>query len=113
MTPTLSIDANKQNLDVFTKIFEALHRPIMSASKQSYNREILWRRYFLECSSEAFIKNWITFLELAKVTLYQHVTDIVFRELVHSHFVGSRSVCDKGQPREVTQHEGNECNTIC
>ena len=62
-------------------------------------------------SSEAFIKNWVNFLELAKVTptpiLYQHVTDLVFREMVHNHFVGSRSLCDEGQPREVTQHEGS------
>lgn len=27
--------------------------------------------------------------------------------MVHNHFVGSRSLCDEGQPREVTQHEGS------
>jgi len=92
-------------------LFEALHKPILSASKRSYNREILWRNYFLKRSSEAFIKDWTTFLELAGITptpiLYQHVTDLVFREMVHSHFVGLRSVCDEDQQRDVTKHEGN------
>ena len=58
-------------------------------------------------SSKAFIKDWTTFLELAEITptpiLYQHVTDLVFREMVHSHFVGSRSVRDEDQRRDVTR----------
>ena len=39
--------------------------------------------------------------------LYQYVTDLIFRELIHSHFVGS--VCDNTPPTVllVTHHEGN------
>ena len=46
-------DENKQKLGIFLKtLFEALQKPLISSSKKSCNREILWRDYFLERSSE-------------------------------------------------------------
>ena len=102
-------DDNKQKLGIFLKtLLEALQKPLISSSKKSCNREILWRDYFLERSSEEFITNWVAFLKKANVTptptFYQHLTDVIFRELINSHFVGS---CDDSTSAAmVTEHEG-------
>jgi len=84
---------NKQRFDTFMKtLFKALQKPLISSSKKCCNREILWRNYFLERSSGEFITNWVNFLKDANLTLipifYQHLTDVIFRELIRSHFVG-------------------------
>ena len=50
------------------------------------NRERIWQQYFSVRSSSLFISPWTTFLEQASVnptpTLYQHLTDIIFRDLM-------------------------------
>ena len=78
-------------------------------SRDSYYGEITF------CSipqhSSCLLSSWVTFLEFAKVTptpiLYQDVTDLFFREMIHSHFVGP--ICDTTPTKltVVTQHKGN------
>ena len=49
------------------------------------NREKIWQQYFAVRSSSIFISQWTAFLEQASVnptpTLYQLLTDIIFRDL--------------------------------
>ena len=103
-------DANKQKLSTFVKtLFQSLQKPLISSSKKRCNREILWRDYFLERSSEEFIANWITFLKNANVTatpiFYQHLNDVIFRALINSHFVGSTD--DSAAASVMTDHEAS------
>lgn len=86
-------DVNKPQLCAFIKrLFTALQKPLISFSRRSFNREILWRNYFLVRSSEEFISNWVAFLKDADLTptpiFYQHLTDLVFRHLIDNHLIG-------------------------
>ena len=52
-------DVNKPQFGAFVKrLFTALKTPLISFSRWSCNREILWRDYFLLRSSKEFISNW-------------------------------------------------------
>ena len=55
------------------------------------NRERIWQQFFTVRSSSGFISRWTAFLERASAnpasTLYQHLTDIIFRELMKEHYV--------------------------
>ena len=64
-------------------------------------------KLLLERSSGEFITNWVNFLKDANLTptpiFYQHLTDVIFRELIKSHFVGS--IDDTTPATAVTDHE--------
>jgi len=70
-------------------------------------------KLFLLRSSDGFRKEWIKFLECAKVTatlhLYQHVTDVIFRRYIAKHITESTSASDtKLDPAPaITQREGS------
>ena len=103
-----SDDANKKQFHTFAnKIVAVLQKPIISSSIKSCNREVLWRNYFLHRSSEHFVGSWVTFLRnlhlVPTPVLYQHLTDLVFRQLIQSHYLGSAS---KAAAPSLTKHEG-------
>ena len=91
-----------------TKLLKDLYKPILSCKKQFFNREKLWRKYFLLRSSEKFITQWVTFLKLADLSpipiLYQHLTDILFRKLLDNHCMISTHSGPSSSV--ITQHEG-------
>ena len=59
--------------------------------RRTLNRERIWQQFFTVHSSSGFISRWTAFLEQASAnptpTLYQHLTDIIFRELMKEHYV--------------------------
>ena len=90
------------------RLFTALKTPLISFSRRSCNREILWRDYFLLRSSKEFISTWVTFLTDANLTptpiFYQHMTDVVFRGLISNHLIGFTE--DSTPTPAVADHEG-------
>ena len=103
-----SADANKQQFHTFaTEIVTLLRKPIISSSIKSCNREVLWRNYFLQRSSEKFVGSWVSFLTTLHLTptpvLYQHLTDLIFRQLIQSSYLGSVS---KATAPPLTKSEG-------
>lgn len=105
-----SNDANVDKCYAFTTtLLKDLNQPILSCKKQFFNREKLWRKYFLLRSSEKFITQWVTFLKLADLSptpiLYQHLTDILFRKLLHNHCMISTHSGPLSSV--ITQREGN------
>ena len=54
------------------------------------NREKMWKAMFSLRSSTAFVTRWVSFLQHSGAVptpiLYQHLTDVVLRMLIHSHY---------------------------
>ena len=102
-------DHNKEQFYTFVnEIITVLRKPIVAFSRKSCNREVLWRNYFLERSSEHFVRGWVSFLNSLRLTptpvLYQHVTDLIFRQLIHSSFLGSTA--NAADAPLITKNEG-------
>ena len=102
-------DHNKEQFYTFVnEIITVLRKPIVAFSRKSCNREVLWRNYFLERSSEHFVRGWVSFLNSLRLTptpvLYQHVTDLIFRQLIHSSFLGSTA--NAADAPSITKNEG-------
>ena len=87
-----------------------LRKPIISTSVKSCNREVLWRKYFICRSSESYVDRWVSFLQSLHLTptpvLYQHLTDLIFRQLIQSCYLGSLSKA--AAPSFITKDEGEE-----
>ena len=68
---------------------------------------MLWRNYFLQRSSEKFVGSWVSFLTTLHLTptpvLYQHLTDLIFRQLIQSSYLGFVS---KATAPPLTKSEG-------
>ena len=64
---------------------------VFPRGRRPLNKEKMWQQFFTVCSSSGFISGWTAFLEQASAnptpTLYQHLTDIMFRELMKEHYV--------------------------
>ena len=102
-------DVNQPQFGAFVKrLFTALKTPLISFSRRSCKREILWRDYFLLRSSKEFISDWVTFLTDVNLTptsiFYQYLTDVVFRGLISSHLI---DFTEESTPTPaVADHEG-------
>ena len=76
---------------------------------KSCNREVLWRNYFLQRSSEKFGGSWVSFLTTLHLTptsiLYQHLTDLIFHQLIQRSCLGSES---KATAPPLNKSEGIE-----
>lgn len=104
-------ECNEEKLSDFTrKLFNEFKKPFISSAKLSCSREQLWKSYFLLRSSQQFVNMWIIFLKSVDLTptpiFYRHLTDIIFRQLIHNHFVCSSSV-DSSKTTAVTHQEGS------
>ena len=64
---------------------------VFPRGRRPLNREKIWQQYFTVRSSSIFISRWTAFLEQASInptpTLYQHLTDIIFRDLMKENYV--------------------------
>ena len=81
------------SLESFNKnITEHLQQVILSSTTKSfmYNKEKLWRQFYLLRCSPDFILQWTAFLSECQIpvkpVLYQHLTDIIFKTLLQNHF---------------------------
>jgi len=106
-----STKSNSENFSDFTtQLFDSLEKPIVTSAKQSCNHDKLWKSYFLLRSSESFVNLWTTFLKSVNLTptpiLYQHLTNIIFRNMVNNHFVCSSSGCSNAVAA-VSHQEGS------
>ena len=64
-----SADSNKEQFYTFAnEIVTVLRKPIVAFSCKSCNREVLWRNYFLQRSSEHFVSSWVSFLKSVHLT---------------------------------------------
>ena len=86
-------DANKSTVKAFVKqLTGQLHSVILSSVKKSfsYNKEKMWKQYFVLRTFKGFIKQWTYFIANIGTpihpVLYQHLTDGIFKALIKSHF---------------------------
>ena len=76
--------SNKSNFNMFaTKVCKQMDSLFTNGRMiHSKNREKMWRNFFILRSSEAFCKQWKTFLEAAGLPVtpafYQNIMDLVF-----------------------------------
>lgn len=80
-----------------------------------YNKEKLWREFYILRTSKDFIQRWTDFLQVIDVSsiqpaLYQHLTDEIFKLLVQSHFQVVH--LDEGVSTNVTSDERNALRYI-
>ena len=73
------------------KILDALKTAFCSTAKTLQPmREKMWGHYHTVRTSDSFIQLWVEFLTEVKISplpsLYQHLTDIIFKDLVKLHF---------------------------
>ena len=73
-----------------TEIVEGFKNIFVSPSGKPVKRDMLWRSYILIRSSTKFVGKWQVFLESAQCSatpiLYQHLTDLIFKDLVYENF---------------------------
>lgn len=86
-------DDNKEKLDAFIEeILKNLRGITVSSSTKSFhsNKDKMWRGFFMLRTSEDFNKLWTNFLGAMNVpattSLYQHLTDVLFRMFIKKHF---------------------------
>ena len=76
------------------------------------NREKMWKAMFSLRSSTAFVTRWVSFLQHSGAVptpiLYQHLTDVVLRMLIHSHY----KIPAMQQSRLTPELSSNEGNTL-
>ena len=84
---------NSDIIEDFTRtLMKSLKEILTSARKPSfaYNTEKIWKGFFLLRSSPSFVDKWTNFLrttnEPAKPVLFQHLTDLIFRDCLNEHF---------------------------
>ena len=70
--------------DLLGDLIEAL----INLSGKALHRDKLWESYFYICIQEGFINHWTVFLcgansPVGSPVLYQHLTDLVFKELLY------------------------------
>ena len=105
-----STESGCQKMEEFSKnLHKELEKPFVMFHK-AFNREKLWRSYFLLRSSEEFIKLWTVFLNSANLTptpsFYQHLTDIVFRKMIQDHLLFS-SPTNSDTVTPISHQEGS------
>ena len=77
-------------------------------------REVMWEIYFKLCSSDEFRDAWGTLIGgmiglQASPIFYQHVTSIIFEELVKDHFSIPQNSGDSETPKSLSYEE---CNAL-
>ena len=87
---------NLQNTVTLTSFTVSLIEEINTTIKSSittsynYNREKLWRNYFILKTSKRLIKKWTEFIKIVNIgikpPLYQHLTDIIFKGQIQNYF---------------------------
>ena len=85
-------EGNGPALSVFSReLVSDLQRTFSAPTgRLPLNREKMWKAMFSLRSSTAFVTRWVSFLQHSGAVptpiLYQHLTDVVLRMLIHSHY---------------------------
>ena len=91
---------------LFTDLEGAL---ILPSGRHQFNKDNILQQYFCIRSSKAFISRWTKFLGQANAspapTLYQHLTDIIYRKLLKEKYVIPSTPSSISEDISVT--EGN------
>lgn len=111
-------DANNDSVDSFTKqLVECLQNVISSSVTKSfhYNKEKLWKDFYILRTSKDFIKRWTDFFHIINMpsiqpAFYQRLTDEIFKLLIQSHFQVVR--LDDDTSTTVTSNESNALRYI-
>ena len=84
---------NSDSVEAFSKqLTESLQTVICNSVTKSfrYNKEKLWREFYLLRCSKEFIKQWTDFLPTTtppiEPIIYQHLTDVVLKFLLQDYF---------------------------
>ena len=106
---------NLQNTATLTtlsvSIIEELNKIFTSSITKSctYNREKLWRNFYILRTSQRFVKKWTDFMIIANITieptLYQHLTDIIFKRQLHNYLKVLH--VEQTDETHITEMEGN------
>ena len=92
-------------------LLEKLNDALVDPTGKVLQRAKIWESYFYIRSQETFINLWTIFLNAANSpvgtpVLYQHITDLIFEELLQEKYVVSASA-SKGSIASVTHDEAN------
>ena len=88
-------NSNKDSLDAFTKQLVECLQDVISSSVTKffcYNKEKLWRNFYILRTSKDFIKQLTDFSmplkchQFSQCYTYQHLTDEIFKLLIQIHF---------------------------
>ena len=103
---------NRDGLKVFTEWLTGCLQNVISSSVTksfNYNKEKMWREFYLLRTSGEFIKHWKDFIPVlnrpVQPVLYQHLTDEVFKILIERHFQIVH--LEQDAPSEIETNEGN------
>ena len=94
---------------------ESLQKVICNSAKKCfrYNKEKLWREFYLLRSSKEFTKQWTDFLPKTtppiEPVVYQHLTDVVFKFLLQDHF---KIEYLNEEPTEMNENERNTLHYV-
>ena len=89
-----------------------LNGALVNPSGKVLHRDKLWESYFYIHSKETFINRWTVFLcsansPVGSPVLYQHLTDLVFKEMLHSKYFIVANDTEKASTGPLTYNEVN------
>ena len=89
-----------------------LNGALVNPSGKVLHRDKLWESYFYIHSKETFINRWTVFLcsansPVGSPVLYQHLTDLVFKEMLHSKYFIVANDTEKASTGPLTCNELN------
>ena len=107
--------SNRDNLPTLLKFTEDLVKDLEGALVKPNGkvlRDKVWESYFYIRSQEAFTNRWTVFLcsansPIGTPVLYQHLTDIIFKELLREKYSVSANDRDSERPGPLTVNEVN------
>ena len=93
-------------------LMRQLNGALVNPSGKVLHRDKIWESYFYIRSQETFTNRLTVFLHAANSpvgtpVLYQHLTDIIFKELLHAKYSVSTSAIDDNNTAPLTNDEAN------
>ena len=107
--------SNQDNLRTLLKfskdLIQDLERALVNPNGKLLQRDKVWETYFYIRSQETFSNRWTTFLcgansPIGAPVLYQHLTDIIFKELLREKYSVSANDSERAGP-VITLDEAN------
>lgn len=108
--------SNRDNLPSLLKFtddfIKDLKGALLNPNGKALQRDKVWESYFYIRSQETFTNRWTVFLcgansSTGTPVLYQHLTDIIFQELLREKYSVSANDCDSERPGPLTVNEVN------
>ena len=93
-------------------LLEDLNGALVNPSGKALHRDKLWESYFYIRTQEGFINRWTVFLcgvnsPVGSPVLYQHLTDLVFKELLHLKYSIAANNTENAGVGPLTYNEVN------